>query len=102
MSCGRTARAQLMSAMVDLSEIADEQARDPVTVKRVFEFQIRVVAASMGYPQELWDQVGEVMGAGTIEELFRHASSLSGLDAEAQDKAVQRLRRARRTASGTA
>lgn len=96
-----TDRAKLMSTMVDLADIDPENARDPETVMRVFHFQIRVVAASLGYPEDQWEAFGQAVGEGVIGQLFDVASRLSGMGADAQDEAVQRLRTVRSVASGT-
>lgn len=97
------ARAELMSEMVDLSHLegADQPDLDTATVRRVFDFQTRVVGASLGYPSGQWGTVGDVLGNSVIDNLFAVASKLSGLDTSSQDEAVQRLRPVRNAASGT-
>lgn len=97
-----TARATFVSEMADLAGEDEEKAsKDPAVVRRVFLFQGRVVAASLGYPSSEWDGLGDVLGARVIERLFDVSSSLSALNEEAQQKAVARLGRARKRASGT-
>lgn len=99
-----TARAHLLSTMVELAtiDVTDEKVSlPPEQVQRVFMFQIRVVGASLGYPEDQWDAIGGVLGEATIDQLFAVASKLSGLGATAQDEAVQRLRPVRSAASGT-
>jgi len=94
-----TARAHLLSDMADLA--GERDATDPATVRRVFMFQVRVVAASLGYPEDAWDALGGVLGSGAIETLYTVAAELSGLEKEQQEKATERLRRRRNAASGT-
>ena len=97
-----TDRAELMSDMSDLADLDEKQDKlPPATVKRVFLFQIRVVAESLGYPEAEWDRVGGTLGEKAIDQLFAVASDLSGLGAKSQDEAVQRLRPKRNAASGT-
>lgn len=95
-----TARARLLGDMADLANERD--VTDPATVHRVFMFQVRVVAASMGYPEAQWDDLGSTLGAATIEQLYVVAAELSGLDQEQQQAATERLPRRRSAASGTA
>jgi hypothetical protein len=99
-----TARARLMGDMAGLADMADDPdaAKDPATVRRVFEFQGHAVAASLGYPPSEWDGLGSVLGARTIEGLYEVVAELSGLEKEQQQKAARRLRPVRSAASGTA
>ena len=96
-----TARARLMSTMADLAEIDPDKVKDPDTVMRVFMFQIRVVGASLGYPEDQWEAIGDAVGEEAIGQLFEVATRLSGLGDSAQDEAVQRLRAVRNVASGS-
>ena len=94
-----TARADLLGDMADIAGEQDE--KDPTTVKRVFVFQSRCVAASLGYPMEQWDSVADALGGGTIESLYDIVADLSGLGAQAEAKVRTRLSRRRSAASGT-
>jgi hypothetical protein len=98
-----TARAQLMSEMAGLADIADDPdaMKDPAVVRRVFAYQGHAVAASLGYPLSDWDGLADVLGAQTIETLYATVAELSGLEKAQQEKAVRRLRPARSAASGT-
>ena len=101
-----TARAKLMTSTLGLAQLAtDDDALaklPPEQAEQVFMFQARVVAASMGFPEDQWDSVSDVLGGPTISQLFDVASDLSGLNEASQDEAVQRLRPVRNVASGTA
>lgn len=101
-----TARAVLVSEMTGLqarhTKAGTDPDDDPATVQAVMEFQGRVVAASLGYPLDEWDQLGATIGAPAVELLYEKASALSGIDKKDQDKATDRLPPTRKAASGTA
>jgi hypothetical protein len=95
-----TARAKLVPDMAAVA--ASKSGRDdPEMIRSVFVFQSRVVAASLGYPEAAWDDVGSALGAGAVETLYDVAARLSGLDEQSQAKATERLPRRRNAASGT-
>jgi hypothetical protein len=93
-----TARAKLIPDMGRLAAMGDEKS--PETVAAVYSFQIRVAAASVGYPEPEWDAFG-ALGQEAITNLYEVAARLSGLGPDSQGEAVRRLPRPRRVASGS-
>jgi hypothetical protein len=87
--------------MAVLADQPDGAERDPAIIRRVFDFRTMVVAASLGYPQELWPRVGDVLGAPVIERLYEEVFALSAIGAEAKRESRARLRPVRSVASGT-
>lgn len=85
----------------DMASLSERDATDPATVAAIWAFQTRVVAASLGYVESMWDALGATLGVDAIDQLYAVAARLSGLDASAQAKATERLRRRRSAASGT-
>lgn len=96
-----TARAKLMSGMVGLLDDEAAAKKDPAKVERVLMFQVHVVAASLGYPEEQWAAVGDALGEGAIEQLFDVATRLSRLDKDSADEVAHSLKQTKSTASGT-
>jgi hypothetical protein len=96
-----SARAALMSEMVSLAGIDLENAKNPEVIGKVMLYSGRVVAASLGYPQDQWDVAADALGSGAVETLYEVAAELSKLTDDATEKDVARLQRRRKAASGT-
>jgi hypothetical protein len=94
-----TARAMLIPDMAGLAQADDTKA--PEVVRDVLLFQGRVVGASLGFPPEQWESVGDVLGTSAVDRIYSVAARLSGLDESSQKGAQDRLRRPRNAASGT-
>ncbi len=96
------ARARLMPTMSSIAEAQKPGEKPgPETVAAILVFQSKVVAASLGYGEDDWPAVGDVLPADATTALYQVAARLSGLDEAQQAEAVQRLPRTRRAASGT-
>ena len=93
-----TARALLVPAMADL--VAGDQ-QSPDAVRRVFQFEVRVVASSLGYHEDEWDAAGDALGAPTVELLYPVAARLSKLNREDVDEVATELGEATSDGSGT-
>jgi hypothetical protein len=96
-----TARAQLVPAMADLAGTDDDDARSPDAVRRVFQFEVRVVASCLGYPEAEWDAAGDALGAPTVELLYPVAARLSKLDRQEVDAVAAEMGKATSEGSGT-
>lgn len=102
-----TARARLVPEMAALAEGRTPgeriggQGDSPESVQRVLVFQGHVVAASLGYPEDQWDEVPGILGATAVEDLYAVAAKLSALEGDATAKATERLPRKRSAGSGS-
>lgn len=83
----------------DDTDVPDEVATE--FAERIEQHQARVVAASMGYAEEEWDALGELLPDAAIETLYGVATRLSGLGSEAQQEERDRLPETRNAASGS-
>jgi len=93
-----TARAVLIPAMADL--VAGDPS-NPDSVRRVFQFEVRVVSASLGYPEAEWDAAGDALGSPTVEMLYPIAARLSRLNNDEVEKVAAELGEATSDGSGT-
>jgi len=96
-------RRTLREAGIDPETFSkDTEVPDEVAVafaERLQQHHGRVVAASMGYPEEEWDALASLLPDDVIEPLFEVASRLSGMGNQEEEQ--ERLPETRNDASGS-
>jgi len=98
------ARASLMSeyAAYMPADGDDKLPDDSDTLRMLLLFQVKVVGAALGYPEDEWEAAGTALGTDAVEQLFDVASRLSGIGPEAEAKADADLKATGTDDSGTA
>ena len=90
-------RARLISAA---SRLEKEVGAEVAESEAALLFPVRIVGASLGYPEDQWVALGEALGAEALDDLYKVASRLSGVgDSDKQEK--DRQPEKRNAASGS-
>lgn len=96
------ARKLLAETGVESEADVSKLGEDAKTIADVLRFQSHVVAASLGYPEEMWEDVAKTLPSDAIDDvLYPVAERLSALNPTRRAKAVEEMGTTASAGSGT-